>query len=140
MAEFDEKEAKEAINSSLGDLPESPASANVKIWIEGFGTMITIRDKEVGVVLERLYEVIKYAKKKGWSHTWDKVVAKPTGIDEAADKGKEFRPVESPKTKTCQHCGGTRTLRTGVTKGKKWAAWFCETKTCEPDWVRTNSK
>lgn len=49
--------------------------------------------------------------------------------------GKRQTEEQPARTKTCNDCGGTRTLREGVKNGKKWAAWFCSNPQCKPDWV-----
>jgi len=53
------------------NLPESPASANMVCWIDGFRTQFTVRDEQVKEVVKRIeYLINEYAKKKGWKPTW----------------------------------------------------------------------
>jgi len=125
-----EEQDLEPEGESSNNLPESPASANMVCWIDGFRTQFTVRDEQVKEVVKRIeYLINDYAKPKGWKPSWKQ---------EPEDK--EEKPKEKPKTKSCNECGGTRTLKTGVTKGKKWAAWFCENKECPPDWVNLSKK
>ncbi len=53
-------------------LPESPASANVKVWIDGFPVMFTTRNGKMDVVVKRIEFLLQKAKEKGWKNTWDK--------------------------------------------------------------------
>ena len=53
-------------------LPESPASVNIKVWIDGYGVMLTMRSHKVADVVSQLEYIIDTAKRKGWQHTWNK--------------------------------------------------------------------
>lgn len=54
----------------LETLPESPASANLKVWIEGFGVMFTVRDTQASEVIAKILNIIALAQKKGWKPSW----------------------------------------------------------------------
>ena len=130
----EDKEELEGQKLEPNNLPESPASANVVCWIDGFRTQFTVRDEQVKEVVKRIeYLINEYAKPKGWKPSWK---------EEPEDKDPDWikKTDEKPKTKSCNVCEGTRTLKTGVTKGKKWAAWFCENKECPPEWVNLSKK
>jgi hypothetical protein len=66
----EEKDPNWISKSDTEGLPESPASANVKIWIKGFGCMFTIRGKEVLDVVNKTLTLISVAEKKGWKNVW----------------------------------------------------------------------
>lgn len=54
------------------NLPEAPASVTVKVWIDDYSVLLTMRSQKVGDVVEQLEYIIGIAKKKGWKSTWDK--------------------------------------------------------------------
>ena len=49
---------------------ESPASSNVKVWIDGYGVMFTLRGATMNTVVSNMTTLIEYAKKKGWKTSW----------------------------------------------------------------------
>jgi len=53
-------------------LPESPASANIKVWIKGFGVQFTMRGKIMRDLMINMQMLIDEAISKGWQPTWDK--------------------------------------------------------------------
>ena len=80
-------EAEEENSSENENLPEAPASANLKVWIDGFGVMFTTRGTQVGDVVKKTIFLIEKAKSEGWKPTWrveeTPVVesAEPAGVD-----------------------------------------------------------
>ena len=68
MSEITEKDVMEATYQ----LPEAPASVNVKVWIDDYGVMLTMRGQKVSDIVKQLEYIIDTAKKKGWKPTWDK--------------------------------------------------------------------
>lgn len=61
-----------ADDSKDQDLPEAPASVTIRVWIEGFGVMLTARDEKVASLLKKTETMIAYAKSHHWKNTWDK--------------------------------------------------------------------
>ena len=74
---FEEEVEDEIVNP----LPEAPASATVRFWIDDYGCMLTMRDQQAKEVVKRLEWVVNYAKQKGWTPTWNK--------DETPSKGQQ---------------------------------------------------
>jgi hypothetical protein len=52
-------------------LPESPASANIKVYIDGFGAQITVRGTNHKVLVTEIEEMVKMAKIKNWKPSWN---------------------------------------------------------------------
>ncbi len=67
--EFINENVKETTSESL---PESPASANIRFWIEDYSVQLTMRDMEVNPLVEKITKIIGIAKERGWKPTWDK--------------------------------------------------------------------
>jgi hypothetical protein len=61
------KDVKEAIG-----LPEAPASATIRVYIDDFSTLITMRGTETKDIVRQVEFIIDFAKKKGWKSTWNK--------------------------------------------------------------------
>jgi len=126
---MEDKEIDEAIDEAQpmpNGLPEAPASATVRVWIDGYGVLLTMRSEKVGDVVDKLEFIISKAKEKGWKSTWK-------------EEGK--KETKETKTKECQ-CGGTKKLVTGIKGGKKWAGWFCDNEECSysPEWINLRKK
>lgn len=96
-------------------LPEAPASATVRVWIDGYGVLLTMRDEQVKEVVKKLEEIVNFAKKKGWKSSW--------------------KEEEKPKTKPCPECDGMMEFRSGISKkGKKYALWECQANKEHTEW------
>ena len=65
-------------NKSSNDLPEAPASATIRVYIDGYSTLLTMRSTKVKDVIAQTEYIVNYAKSKGWKTTWDKEDAKPS--------------------------------------------------------------
>jgi len=63
----------EAVEATFNnsDLPEAPASANIKVWINGYGVQITMRSNKVNDVVREVEFIVNMAKEKGWKSKWD---------------------------------------------------------------------
>lgn len=96
------------------ELPEAPASATVKFWIDGYGVMLTMRDVEVKNILAKLAIVIQKAKDNGWKNTWD---------TEPAVKPK----AEEKRGAPCPKCGAQTVNKSGISKktGKPYNFYSC---------------
>lgn len=104
-------------------LPEAPASATIRFWIDGYGVMLTMRDEEVLEVVNKLQQVIKVAKKQNWKPTWKK--------EEEQDEQKEQKEVFK-----CHICGAEAEHRSGISKkGKKYAGIFCSANDEHIKWL-----
>jgi hypothetical protein len=53
------------------DLPEAPTSMTMKVWIKGYGVMITARDNKMNSLLKKTETLIDYAVSHGWKNVWD---------------------------------------------------------------------
>ena len=67
-------------------LPEAPAVANIKVWIQGYGVMLTVRGEKMMDIVKKTETLVDYAKSHGWKNVWDTpgvpqsaVVGQPTG-------------------------------------------------------------
>jgi hypothetical protein len=109
-------------------LPESPASVNVKFWIDDYGVMLTMRSYKVADVVEQLEYVIKLAKKKGWKPTWDKEKSNvppkktytPRKTSTPADPDAPFCPVHNRPMKKMS--------------GRYGEFWKCTAKIGDNEW------
>ena len=77
MDESDKEFINENVNENIKEpavegLPESPASANIRFWIEDYSVQLTMRDMEVNPLVEKITKMINIAKERGWKPTWDK--------------------------------------------------------------------
>ena len=107
--------------SDIENLPESPNSANIKVWIDGFGVMFTMRDNKMQNVVKKVTTLIQLAQEKGWKHTWE------TG------KTITLVPTVSQAGKNCGIHGSPMVFKEGVSKksGKPYAFWACDTKNAD---------
>ena len=97
---------------SQSPLPESPASANIKVWISDYGVMFTVRDKKMNKVVERIEFLIEMAKRKGWKPTWsDNGHSKATTVSQATQE-----------LGNCKDCGSPNLLSK---KGKPYCSKKC---------------
>jgi len=71
-------------------LPEAPASANIKFWVDGFGIMLTMRGTEVSDVLGKVIKVVGHAQEQNWQPSWKEG---PTGPSETPEWLKETVPM-----------------------------------------------
>jgi len=113
---MEDKEINEAIEEGTptpNGLPESPASANLVCWIDGFRTQLTVRDEKVKEVVKRLEYLISYAKEKGWKSTWKEEPKEESFTDGGT------RSVEP--TPGCPECSKVMIKR----KGKTGEFWGC---------------
>jgi hypothetical protein len=112
-----EKEVKDALG-----LPEAPASATVRVYIDDFSTLITVRGTEASDVVRKVEFIVDYAKKKGWKSTWTKDVS-PT----SATSSTSSTPSSTP---TCPVHNRPMKLFHG-----KWGDFYkCTAKTGEDTW------
>lgn len=74
-AEMDANNSDEQFEKMVKDtvgLPEAPASATVRVYIDDFSTLLTVRGTEASDVVRKVEFIINYAKKQGWKSTWNK--------------------------------------------------------------------
>jgi len=123
--DIDNQEIEEAVEGwqktpegkDENNLPEAPASATVRFWIDGYGVLFTMRDEKVAGVRDKLEVILQYAKQKGWKPSW--------------------KEDEKPAIKrVCDVCGADAEQREGITKtGKKWAGIFCSENKNHVKWL-----
>jgi len=53
------------------DIPEAPAVANIKVWIKGYGVMLTVRGEKMMDIVKKTEVLIDYAESHGWKNTWN---------------------------------------------------------------------
>ena len=61
------------------DLPEAPAVSNVKVWIKGYGVMLTVRGEKLMDMIKKTETIIDYAESHGWKNVWDTTPASVVG-------------------------------------------------------------
>ena len=115
-------------DSDTSELPESPASANVKVWIHDFGVMFTMRDNKMSNVVAKIEKLIKIGVEKGWKPKWTDMP--PVGV---VTLPKPSGDVTNP---VCGIHGTPMAWKTGVSKksGKPYAFWSCATKNADNTW------
>jgi len=99
MTEADFTEVMEESKNNLIPLPEAPSSANVKLWIGGFGVMFTFRGTDDKEVLERLLKFVKGAAEQGWKPSWKEEgqAVPPTLTNDDVPEGAETCPIHNVK-------------------------------------------
>lgn len=115
-------EATMSVQPEIEGLPEAPASATVKVWIKGYGVMLTVRDTKANDMIKKTEMIIDYAQSHGWKNVWDT----PTSIQTPSQPTNPQAPI----------CGVHRvamTWKTGVSKktNKPYAFWSCSTKNAD---------
>ena len=116
------------------NLPEAPASVTIRGYFKGYSVLITNRDPKVNVapLLAKAMNGITWMIENGFKPSWN---------NETNSKSSSTPKIEV-KTKPCEQCGGTRKLVEGVSKGKRWAGWFCQNEVshCPVEWIPLNKK
>lgn len=64
-------------------LPEAPASANLRVYIDGFSAQLTVRGTNPNVLVSEIESFVKQAKLKGWQPSWNPDTNKANGYTEA---------------------------------------------------------
>jgi hypothetical protein len=85
---------------------ESPASATIKVWIDDFGVLLTVREEKVNSLLVKVGKLIDYAKSHGWKPVWNK------------ETTPSFTPSTQPKTsqEECHHANVGQKKSSGYKK------------------------
>ena len=99
-------------------LPEAPASATVRVWVEDYGVLLTMRGDQVGPVVKQVEWMVDYAKKKGWKPSW-----------------KEEK--KATQTFKCSECGADAEYKEGKSakSGKDWKGVFCSENKDHVKWL-----
>lgn len=105
LTQKDKQSISETLEKPM-NLNEAPASATVRVWIDGYGVLLTMRSDKVKDVVEKLVFIIDKAKKEGWKPTWKKEEPEPETVSDAP---------------TCPVCNKSMVKR----KGAKGAFWGC---------------
>lgn len=130
MEDFIKEDVEDALDSSMiksnksdiENLPESPNSANIKVWIDGFGVMFTMRDNQMSNVVKKVTTLIQLAKEKSWQPSWEvKILPKTT---------------PTTATPVCGVHGSTMEWKSGISKktGKPYAFWSCPVRNNDGSW------
>ena len=82
-------------------LPEAPASANIKVWINDYGVQFTVRDAKMNKVVERIEFLVEMAQRKGWQPTWtENGHSKGTSVKDVGSCPDCGEPLEEKESKT----------------------------------------
>jgi len=125
-AEIQEKDIEEVFEDYKSpvknELPESPASLNIKFWAEGYGVMLTMRDEDVSRLMSKFKYMLTVIKKEGWKNKWDEAPVRV--LPEAAP---------ARQAPICGVHGQPMTWKTGISKssGKPYAFWSCSIKNAD---------
>ncbi len=140
-------------NTNTDNLPESPSSVNVKVWIDGYGCIFTLRDKEMFNCVKKLTTLIGLFKEKGWKPTWDKVI--PAAANNPAFKDFTNPTPENGTTPVCGVHGTNMEWKEGVYKdgvfkfgpekgqpraGKPYGFWSCGQTNADGSWCTFKPK
>ncbi len=109
-------------------LPEAPASMTLRVWIKGYGVMLTARDEKVSSLLKKTETMIDYAESHGWKNTWEKEVL----VTPVKPK------VEDHDAPWCPTHNLPMTLRQGVSKktGRPYRFYSCTEKLADGTWCQ----
>jgi hypothetical protein len=125
-----EEASVKSVGSETDNLPESPNSANIKVWIRGFGVQFTMRDNQMINVIQKIEKLIQLAEEKKWQPTWEvKVLPKQDPTMEI--------PTQLPKiAPKCSIHGIDMVWRAGISKktGKPYGFWACSQKLANGDY------
>ena len=116
-------EAAVANNDKEQDLPEAPASMTMRVWVRGFGIMLTVRDTTVSSLLKKTETLVDYAESHGWKNVWDTTPQAATSHPTSSQALVKGQP-------TCSLHGNSTKWLEGISKktGKKYAFWTCQEK------------
>ena len=134
-----ETEDREAIDKAIGKVEDMGENWEGEIWLstDGKNTVRVLAKTSEGRVksaiwAKKMFEAIKerYGTKQAQAVREYK---KPP-----AAALRNTGTIAPAKTKDCDTCNGTRTLRSGISKknNKPWKAWMCSNQECQPQWVR----
>ena len=59
------------------ELPEAPTSMTMRVWIKGYGVMLTVRDNKMSSLLKKTETMVDYAISHSWKNVWDKPLDTP---------------------------------------------------------------
>jgi hypothetical protein len=123
-------EFEKLVKDNVG-LPEAPASATVRVYIDDFSTLLTVRGTEANDVVKKVEFIIEYAKKQGWKSTWTK--EQPIYNPPAAPTGySQPRPTVT-ETSGAPNCPvHNRAMK--LFNGKYGSFWKCTAKMGEGVW------
>ena len=124
------------------NLPESPASINIKFWVDDFGVLLTMRAVRVSTLVKQLEDILKIAKEKGWKPSW---VKEPTVHQTST---------QTPSVSVYQHPQGVSGVGQGTTlplcpvhnrsmrlfKGKWGDFYKCTAKLDDGQWCNEKRK
>ena len=107
-------------------LPEAPAVSNIKVWIRGFGVMLTVRGEKMMDIVKKTETLVDYAESHEWKNVWD--TAPSTSQPIVGQPTPPKAPVKGQPT--CSIHGNSTKWLEGVSKktGKKYAFWSCQEK------------
>ncbi len=107
------------------ELPEAPASLNVRGYLKGFSIQITKRGEVAQPLLEQSIKIVDWMEANGFKPSWNeqtngKVYSK-------TETGMPFPDDNAIKAVTCDKCGEQAEIISGVKNNRKWQGKFCST-------------
>ena len=109
-------------------IPEAPAVSNIKVWIRGYGVMLTVRGEKMMDIIHKTETLVDYAESHGWKNTWNTtetpnkaIVGQPTTPQDVNTM------IDAPN---CSVHGTPMKYLQGTSKrtGKPYAFWSCPNK------------
>jgi len=111
------------------ELPEAPVSITVRGYYKGFSVLITKRNAEGNIELDKIIKAVDNMVEKGFKPSWN----------ETTNSGVRVLP-EAPKTPapTCGIHGTPMAWKSGISKssGKPYAFWSCPTKNADGSYCK----
>lgn len=138
MNDFDPKDVDEALDEAAMatedrkelELPEAPASMTLRVWIKGYGVMLTARDNKVSDLLKKTITMVDYAESHGWKNTWEKEPIPNGHVSTLKDA------TTNVPTPNCSIHGTPMEYKEGISKksNKPYAFWACSQKLADGSW------
>ena len=105
------------------NIPEAPAVANIRVWINGYGVIFTVRGEKMNDIVKKTTSLVEYAESHGWKNTWNTDNKTPQGTTV---------PQKQSNAPICAVHGTPMTERIG-NYGKFWS---CATKNADGSWCK----
>ena len=109
-------------------IPEAPAVSNIKVWIRGFGVMLTVRGEKMMDIVKKTETLIDYAESHGWKNTWNMTATQVSPVVSHPTTPQDVNTmIDAPN---CSVHGTPMKYLQGTSKktGKPYAFWSCPQK------------
>jgi len=110
------------------EIPEAPAVSNIRVWIKGYGVMLTVRGEKMMDIIQKTETLVDYAQSHGWKNVWDTTPAPVASQPATPQVSRDVTGmVPAPM---CDIHGTPMKHLEGVSKktGKPYSFWSCPQK------------